>query len=143
MQTPPTGDATTDELAEPDTAAIAWLSRTCPFDYREPFGAAEARGRSAMTDTQWIIENPTQYDTARRSWQRTIAAAETGACSAPTASVAPEAPRTPDAAIVHITTHRVVTPAGANAYVEHIADTRLILRDPHGAWRVAQRAPGG
>ncbi|WP_436501809.1 hypothetical protein [Actinokineospora sp. HUAS TT18] len=143
LQAPPTGDASADELAEPHTAAIAWLSRTCPFDYREPFGTAESRGRSAMTDTQWIIENPTQYDTARQSWQRTVAAAEIGACSAPTATIAPEAPRTPDAAIVHITADRVVTPAGANAYVEHITDTRLVLRDPHGTWRVAQRAPGG
>lgn len=143
VATAPTHFAGPDDLASPQSAAVAWLARVCSFDHRDPFGAAEARGRSAMTEAQWVHENPTQYEPARRSWQRTVIAGEVGRCSEPTASVSPEAPRTDDQAIVLISADRVVSASSGAVYVERADETRVVERGTDGLWRVGQRTSGG
>lgn len=132
----PTGDATPAELGSPAGAVSAWLGRTCPFNYHDPFGAAEQRGRSAMTAAGWAQYNPAGNQRAAASWSQTVAAHEVGQCGAPTAAVDPEAPHTDTSAIVIGEIQRVVTGDGESPYVETVDVTRVVLRGSDGLWRV-------
>ena len=140
---PPAGDATASELGTPDGAVRAWLARTCPFDWHDPLGAAEARGRSALTQAGWRQVDPTGNPAARTSWAETVAARETGRCAAPVAMVDPEAPRTDTAAIVIGSIARVVTGPGAPPYVDTVDWTGWVRLGPDGLWRVDLASPGG
>jgi hypothetical protein len=140
---PPAGDPTPTELATPDGALRAWLARLCPFDYHAPFGTAERRARPAMTDTGWTILDPAQNPGARASWDRTVAARESGRCAQPTALVSPEAPRTPTTAIVIGAVTRVVTPDGGQPYVEQLSEVRIMRQGADQLWRVDLPTEGG
>jgi hypothetical protein len=140
---PPAGDPTPTELATPDGTLRAWLARLCPFDYHAPFGTAERRARPAMTDTGWTILDPAQNPGARASWDRTVAARESGRCAQPTALVSPEAPRTPTTAIVIGAVTRVVTPDGGQPYVEQLSEVRIVRQGADQLWRVDLPTEGG
>lgn len=140
---PPAGDPSAAELATPEAAVRAWLGRLCPFDYRQPLGAAEQRARPAMTDTGWRSVDPTQNPATRASWDRTVAARESGRCAAPIALVSPEAPRSPTAAIAIGAVTRVVTPENGQSYVEQLSEVRIVRRGADGLWRVDLPTEGG
>jgi hypothetical protein len=140
---PPVGDPTPNELATPESAVRAWLARKCPFDYRQPVGTAERQARPAMTDAGWNTVDPSDDARVRASWDRTVAARESGRCAAPTALVSPEAPRSPTTAIVIGAATRLVTPEGGQPYVEHLTEVRLVRRGTDGLWRVDLPTEGG
>lgn len=139
---PPAGPPTNTELASPEAAAVAWLARWCPFAWTEVFGAAETRARAAMTANGWSVFDPARNARARASWAQTVAARETGRCSAPSAVVNADAPRTGTAAVVMVSATRVV--AGTDgAYVEPVFEQRVVLRGADGVWRVDLPSVGG
>lgn len=140
---PPAGDPTPTELATPESAVRAWLARLCPFHFSEPFGTVERRARPAMTDIGWSTLDPGDDARARASWDRTVAARESGRCAPPTALVSPEAPRSPTTAIVVGSVTRVVTAAGQRPYVEELSEVRIVRRGTDGLWRVDLPTEGG
>jgi hypothetical protein len=119
------------------------LARTCPFSFRDAFGAAEQRGESAMTANGWNNDNPANNQQAQTSWSETVSAQEVGQCGAPTAAVDPEAPGDASSAIVIGSIERVVTGPGEAAYVETVNATRVVLRGADGLWRVDVATQGG
>lgn len=139
----PSGPPTRAELSTPESAARAWMARWCPFDYREPYGTSQRRARPAMTELGWSSFNPADSDRGRMSWDKTVAAKETARCSAPSAQIVPEAPRSSDTAMVQVTARRVVTGPGAAPYVETLTQTRIAKRGPGGLWRVGMSTRGG
>lgn len=149
---PPVGEPTPVELGTPEGAMRAWLARLCPFDHVDPFGAAEQRARAAMTDAGWATLNPVDGDAggderARLSWEKTVAAGESGRCAEPTAQISLEAPRTATSAIVIGAVTRVVTSPDSDPdqapYVEQLSQVRLVRRGADGLWRVDLPAEGG
>lgn len=138
---PPTVDSA--ELSTPESAAVAWLSRWCPFDYRQPLGAAEDRSRDAMTAQEWSRFDPRGNPAVQRSWQLTVAARETARCSQPQALVSPAAPRTADSAIVFLDAWRVVTAENGTSYTESVQESRILRREPDRLWRVDAATVGG
>ncbi|WP_157591569.1 hypothetical protein [Saccharothrix syringae] len=142
--TAPAGPPARQELAGPQDAAVAWLSRWCPFTTTEErFGDAERRARPAMTDAAWSLFDPTGDERATRSWHQATAAGETGRCSAAVAQLVPSAPRTAERVVVRVTADRVVTTATGARYVESVSSTRVVLRQADGAWLVDLAAVGG
>jgi hypothetical protein len=139
----PAGPPSPADLATPEGAVTAWMARYCPFNFADPFGAAETRARPAMTDQGWSKFDPTANDKARASWSETVAAKEIGRCAAPAAMVSPEAPRSAGSAIVIGSVNRVVSGAGGAPYVEQLAETRIVLRGTDGLWRVDTATVGG
>jgi hypothetical protein len=140
---PPAGPPTNTELASPEVAAAAWLARWCPFAWTEEFGAAEARARAAMTANGWGTFDPAGNTAARASWAKTVAAHETGRCSAATAVVNADAPRTDTAAVVIVSATRVVTGSDESPYTEQVTAQRVVLRGTDGAWHVDLPSAGG
>lgn len=151
---PPTGPPTRTDLATPEAAMRAWLARLCPFTHTDPFGTAEQRARPAMTDNGWSTLNPLDGDQAdqrvRASWDRTVAARESGRCAHPIAQISLEAPRTPTSVIVIGAATRVVTStshtgetAAQLPYVEQLAVVRVVRRGTDGLWRVDLPTEGG
>lgn len=154
----PTGAPTRAELATPEAAMRAWLARLCPFTHTEPFGTAEQRARPAMTDNGWSTLNPLDGDSGgdgvdqrvRVSWDKTVAARESGRCAQPIAQISAEAPRTPTSVIVIGAATRVITStnhtsgtAGASPYVEQLSVVRVVRRGTDGLWRVDHPTEGG
>lgn len=131
------------ELATPENAAVAWLRRWCAFTWTDAPGTAERRAQPAMTGAAWTLFDPGRSERALASWQRTVAAQETGRCSAPRAIVSPEAPRSPRSAIVLVTADRVVTGSNGAVYVEQVRETRIVLREDDSLWRVDTATEGG
>lgn len=140
---PPAGDPTPAELATPEGAVRAWLSRLCPFDYHQPFGTGEQRARAAMTETGWRSTDPAQNPALRSSWEHTVAARESTRCAEPTALISPEAPRSASAVIVIGDVTRVITPDGGASYVEQLAEVRIVRLGADGLWRVDLNTDGG
>lgn len=139
----PSGAPTRAELSTPESAARAWMARWCPFDYHQPYGTSQRRARAAMTELGWSAFNPADSDRGRSSWDKTVAAKETARCSAPSAQIVPEAPRSPQVAMVQVTARRVVTGPGAPPYVETLTQTRIVKRGTDGLWRVGMETRGG
>lgn len=139
----PTGPPTPTDLSTPEGAGSAWMSRWCPFSWQEPYGSAQQRSRPAMTALGWDTINPDADPTGQVSWQSTVAARESAQCSPPQVNVVPEAPRTADSAVLTLATDRVITGSAATPYVEHVAQTRVVLRGPDGLWRLDAATQGG
>lgn len=140
---PPGGEPSPAELSSPQSAAQAWLARLCPNSYTDDFGAAEQRARPAMTLAGWAQLDPARNERARTSWNQALQAKETSRCSAPTAVVSPEAPRSPTSAIVILQIDRVVTSGTGARWVEPLRHTRVVLRGDDGLWRVDTATEGG
>jgi hypothetical protein len=139
----PTGRITRGDLATPTSAAETWLARWCSFDYHQPFGASEKRAKAAMTSAGWAEFAPAGNQRERASWNKTVAAKETGKCSRPAASINPEAPRSKDLAVVRVRAERVVHGAGEKPYVEPVTAQRVVKRGKDGLWRVGRASEGG
>lgn len=139
----PTDAPGAGELSTPENAAVAWLRRWCAFTWTDAPGTAERRAQPAMTAAAWSLFDPARSERALASWQRTVAAQESGRCSAPRAMVSPEAPRSPRSAIVLVTADRVVTSATGATYVEQVRETRIVLREDDTLWRVDTATEGG
>jgi len=139
----PTSAPEAGELSTPENAAVAWLRRWCTFTWTDPLGTAERRAQPAMTAAAWTLFDPARSERALASWQRTVAAQESGQCSAPRAIVSPEAPQSPRSAIVLVTADRVVTGATGAPYVEQVRETRIVLREDDTLWRVDTTTEGG
>lgn len=139
----PTGPPSAEELSTPESAGTAWFARWCGFDYRQPYGASEQAARTAMTAMGWDSIDPAGNERGQRSWDETVAAQEVGRCSAATAQISPEAPRSPDSAIVALSGQRVVTAENAPPYVEPVDETRIVKRETDGAWRIDMATRGG
>lgn len=148
---PPTTAPTRAELDTPEGAMQAWLGRWCPFDYTDPFGTAERRAQPAMTDEAWATVNPDndtpRADDVRASWEKTIAARESGRCTQAVAVISPAASRSATATIVIGAITRVITSdspiGGQTPYVEQLTEVRIVRREPDGGWRVDLTATGG
>lgn len=146
---PPTTAPTRGDLSTPDGAMRAWLARWCPFDYTDLFGTAERRAQPAMTEAGWATLNPDNdtptADRLRASWDKTLAARESGRCAEPVAVISPEAPRADSSAIVIGAITRVITSdsSGQAPYVEQLTEVRIVQRGPDGLWRVDLAATGG
>lgn len=138
---PPAPSPTADELASPPAAMVAWLSRWCPFDHTEPFGTPEQRARPAMTAAGWAEFDP-DHDSARRAWEHTVAAKETGRCGAVTAAVLTYADGD-GVAVVTGSAFRMVTSPDRPSYVEQLIQTRVVLRGTDGLWRIDIATVGG
>lgn len=136
----PSGPPSTAELSTPESAAQAWMARWCPFDSREPYGAAEQRAQATMTELGWSEFAP--RESGRPSWDKRVAAGESAQCSAPQAEIRPEAPRSTTSAIVRITAQQVIT-GRDGAYVEKLAEQRIVQRGPDGLWRIDTATKGG
>lgn len=139
----PTGEATAAELSSPEGAVGAWLARWCPYSSTEAFGAAEQRARSAMTAAGWAAFDPAGNDRAQRSWRTIVTERQTARCSAPTALISPEAPRSAVSAIVIGQIQRVVTAGDGARWVDTLTGTRIVLRGADGLWRVDTATTGG
>jgi hypothetical protein len=139
----PTDAPGAGELSTPENAAVAWLRRWCAFTWTDAPGAAERRAQPAMTGAAWSLFDPARSERALASWQRTVAAQESGRCSVPRAIVSPEAPRSPRSAIVLVTADRVVTGVSGSPYVEQVRETRIVLQEDDTLWRVDTATEGG
>ncbi|EWM19742.1 hypothetical protein KUTG_10046 [Kutzneria sp. 744] len=139
----PAGPPTSAELASPEGAAAAWLARWCPFTWTEQLAVAEARARAAMTANGWGTFDPGGNAAARASWAKTVAAHETGRCSAASAVVNADAPRSATAAVVMVSATRVVTGSDGPPYTEPVTAQRVVLRGADGAWHVDLPSVGG
>ncbi|TDQ00602.1 hypothetical protein EV186_102463 [Labedaea rhizosphaerae] len=139
----PTRPPTAADLATPESAARAWMARSCPFDYRRPPDAAWRAAAPALTDQERLRSDPARDPRYARSWQQIVSAQENGRCSSPTAMVSPEAPRTSDRAVVIVSASRVVTSPVHPPYVEDQFAVRIVIRGQDQLWRVDAETTGG
>lgn len=138
----PAGEPDVAALSTPESAAVSWMARWCPFDTRDELGAAEQRAQPAMTEHGWSLFDPRGDEQGHESWRTAQAASERGACAQPQAQVIAEAPRSESSAIVQVSTDRVVTSSDGK-YVERLSERRIVQRGPDGAWRVDSATHGG
>jgi len=137
----PVGPITVAQLGSPESAASTWLSRWCAYDWHTPLGTRENRAHPAMTERAWLGFDPLTSPASAKAWAAIVAARQSAVCSAPTAVVSPEAPRSSTGAYVIVTASRVVTPEGGAPVVEQVRETRqVLLRE--GRWLVDIAANG-
>lgn len=138
---PSAGPVTAAELGSPETAAAAWLSRWCGYDFRTPMGTRENLAHAAMTERAWLGFDPLTAPPQAAAWSVIVAEGAAAACSTPVALVSPEAPRSATGAYVIVTADRVVTPSTGPQRVEQVRETRQVLLRG-GSWLVDVAANG-
>ena len=137
----PAGPITVAQLGSPEAAASTWLSRWCAYDWHTPLGTRENRAHPAMSERGWLGFDPLTSPASAKAWAAIVATRQSAVCSAPTAVVSPEAPRSATGAYMIVTANRVVTPEGGAPVVEQVRETRqVLLRE--GRWLVDIAANG-
>lgn len=141
----PTGPATTAELDTPVGAVTAWLARTCPSRYSQPYGAEVAAGRAVMTTAGWAAaERQLAADTTGpQLWKTAAADRQTRTCGDLDVQRSPDAPTGSGVAFVEYTAHRVVTTPGSSDRVEQLTGARMVIRQGDGRWLVDRPVIGG
>lgn len=137
---PVTGPPAAVELASPESAAVAWLSRWCAYDWRSPLGTSENAARTAMTQRAWLRFDPLTTPAAAGEWALVVANRQSAACSAPTVIASPNTARTAAEASLVVTAQRVVTPQGGAPRVEVVRQSRRVSFE-EGRWLVDDTAP--
>ena len=131
------------DLSTPGAAAVSWLLRWCPFDYRQDPTTRITAARVAMTDTGWA-QFSTEKDSADTAagWAGIVASRATGRCTDLRAAVSLQAPRTATGVVVVVTATRTVTTTGLGSYQEPVTRQQQVLRGGDGGWRVDVAAGG-
>ena len=131
------------DLATPTAAAVSWLLRWCPFDYRQHPTTRIAAARVAMTDAGWAQFSTEQHsaDTAA-VWAGVVASRVTGWCTDIRAAVSLQAPRTATGVVVVVTATRTVTTPRLGSYSEAVTRQQRVVRGGDGWWRVDVAAGG-
>lgn len=141
----PTGPATTADLATPVGAVTAWLARTCPSRYSQPYGADVAAGRTVMTTAGWAAaqQQLAADATGPQLWKTAAADRQTRTCGDLDVQLSADAPTGGGVAFVEYTAHRVVTTPGSPGRVEQLAGARMVIRQGDGRWLVDRPVIGG
>jgi hypothetical protein len=141
----PTGPATAAELASPVGAVAAWLARTCPSRYTQPYGADVAAGRAVMTTAGWAAarQQLAADTTGPQLWKTAAAARQTRTCGDLDVQLSTDAPTGGGVAFVEYTAHRVVTTPGSPDRVEQLTGARMAIRQGDGRWLVDRPVIGG
>ena len=141
----PVGAAPAAQLATPVGAVTAWLARTCPSRFTQPYGADVAAGRPVMTGAGWTAaEAQLAGDAAGpQLWKTVVSTRETRTCDDFDVQLSADAPITGGVAFVGYAAHRVVTAPGAAARVEQLAGARIAIRQSDGRWLVDRPVVGG
>ena len=141
----PTGPATTAELATPVGAVTAWLARTCPSRYSQPYGADVAAGRAVMTTAGWAAaqQQLAADTTGPQLWKTAAADRQTRTCGDLDVQRSTDAPTGGGVAFVEYTAHRVVITPGSPDRVEQLTGARMVIRQGDGRWLVDRPVIGG
>lgn len=94
-----------------------------------------------MTAAGWAEFDP-DYGSARRAWEHTVAARETGHCGAVTVAVMTNSDGD-GVAVVTGSVFRMVTSPDRPSYVEQLVQTRIVLRGADSLWHVDIATVGG
>jgi len=141
----PTGPVTKADQATAAGVVAAWLARTCPSSWRDPFGADLHRGQALETAPAWKVDDPAR-DTAGAALWRTMAIAhkQTRRCGNLSVTVSPDQPLTAGGGFVLYSVDRVVTSAAGQfpPTVEHLSGARRVIR-AGGKWQVDIPVVGG
>jgi len=141
----PTGPATAAQLGTPVGAVTAWLARTCPSRFTQPYGADVAAGRPVMTGAGWAAaqQQLASDTTGPGLWKAAAAARQTRACGDFDVQLSADAPTSGGVAFVEYIAHRVVTAPGAAPRVEQLGGARMAIRQSDGRWLVDRPVIGG
>lgn len=132
------------ELSSPTGAVLAWLARTCPADWRQPYGAAAALARTGMTAAAWTADT-VALDAENRTWWNTevVPDKQVRVCGELTATLSDGHQASPTFARVVFTADKVMTAPGRAVQAWRVAGVRQVLRQPDGRWLVDTAAVGG
>lgn len=141
----PVGGAPAAQLATPVGAVTAWLARTCPSRFTQPYGADVAAGRPVMTGAGWTAAKAQLAGdtTGPKLWHTAAADREIRDCGDYDVQLSADAPTTGGVAFVGYLAHRVVTAPGAAPRVEQLAGARITIRQSDGRWLVDRPVLGG
>lgn len=132
------------ELSSPTGAVLAWLARTCPADWRRPYGAAPGLARTGMTAAAWTADT-VALDGQTRTWWNTevVPGKQVRVCGELTATLSDGHQASPTFARVVFTADKVMTAPGRAGQAWRVAGVRQVLRQPDGRWLVDTAAVGG
>ena len=139
------GAVTPADQASPQAAVTAWLARTCPSSWRDPFGADLTRGKDLETVAAWKADNPAHDTVGAALWRSEVVAhRQIRACGNLQVVVSPDQPITARGGFVLYSAERVVTSAagGLPVTVEQLSGARRVLQQA-GVWRVDIAVVGG
>jgi len=141
----PVGPATAAQLATPVGAVTAWLARTCPSRWTDPYGADLTRGLALMTTAgSAAAKAALAADTTGPGlWKAAAADRQTRACGDFDVQLSADAPTAGGVAFVEYIAHRVVTAPGAARRVEQLTGARILVRQSDGRWLVDRPVIGG
>lgn len=138
----PTGPPTPGELSTPAGAVAAWLARTCPSSWADPYGADLRRGQALMTNPGWAATNPDTDLGGPGLWAAVVADQQTRVCGNFDVQVSADQPTAGGVAFVGYTAARVITTARGGAVVEQVSGSRRVVRQDNG-WLVDRPVTGG
>ena len=141
----PTGPISVADQASAPAAVTAWLARTCPSSWKDPFGADLQRGKALETAAAWNLDDPARDQVGAALWRSVVVAhQQTRQCGNLTVTVSPDQPLTAHGGFVLFSADRVVTSAagGAPAVVEQLSGARRVIQVA-GKWLVDAAVVGG
>ena len=145
VQPPPAGAVTAADQASQQAAVTAWLARTCPSWWRDPFGADLTRGKDLETAAAWTADYPAHDTVGAALWRSEVVAhRQTRVCGNLRVVVSPDQPITAGGGFVLYSAERVVTSAagGLPVTVERLSGGRRVVKQV-GVWRVDVAVVGG
>ena len=145
VQPAPTDAVTPVDQTSPQAAVTAWLSRTCPSSWRDPFGADLTRGKELETAAAWKADNPASDTVGAALWRsEVIVHHQTRLCGNLQVVLSPDQPITARGGFVLYSADRVVTSAagGLPVTVERLSGGRRVVKQA-GVWRVDVAVVGG
>jgi hypothetical protein len=144
LQHAPTGPVRPTEVATPIAAVTAWLARTCPSTWTDPFGTEIRRGHGLMTTAGWASADPARDVTGQRLWTAVvIPARQTRVCGDFDVHQSADASAARGVAYVGYIADRVVNNPGKRSVVEHLVGARIVVQQSDGRWLVDRPVVGG
>ena len=141
----PTGPISGADQASAQAVVTAWLARTCPSSWRDPFGADLTRGKTLETAAAWNVDDPAHDRAGAALWRSDVVAhQQTRQCGNLTVTVSPDQPLTAGGGFVLYSADRVVTSAagGKPPVVEQLSGARRVIAVA-GKWFVDAPVIGG
>ncbi len=145
VQQAPVGAVTPADQASPQAAVTAWLARTCPSSWRNPFGADLTRGKALETAAAWKADTPAHDTVGAALWRSEVVAhQQTRVCGNLQVVLSPDQPITAGGGFVLYSAQRIVTSAAGHlpVTVERLSGGRRVVKQA-GVWRVDIAVVGG
>ncbi|SRR6266496_55216 len=134
-------ERTTAETFAAAQVAVAYVTASCPFSWREPYGQRERRAAAYLTAAQAHARAPSPA--GRAAWQASVVRDRlTGSCRVLDDQVLTEAPNSSDRRYLRVVVRRLISRDGQPPDSDEV-DYCLVLVLVDGVWRVSGASHGG